>query len=101
MSRRRRGTEHQDGVLMRFTIVLFLLPAFAGCASQEQTQALAEAQAIYHNQDDNECRSNGTTVGTDPYLQCRMSLAKSHLEEKAALDAQRRASVNAPPNPQQ
>jgi hypothetical protein len=84
---------------MRFAIVIVLLPVLAGCASQPD--ALADAQMTYHNQDDNECRSQGTTVGTDPYLQCKMSLAKSHLEEKAALEAQRRALANAPPNPQQ
>jgi hypothetical protein len=59
---------------------------------------LADAQATYNTQDDNECRSHGATTGTDPYFQCRRELAKDHVEAEAARQAQQRALDQPPPS---
>jgi hypothetical protein len=83
---------------MRFTVAMLLIPALAGCASQVESEArLAQAQSTYNTQDDNQCRAQGTTVGTDPYFTCRRVLAQEHLDDQAAQEAQRRAN----PPPQQ
>jgi hypothetical protein len=84
---------------MRFTLIILLLPALAGCASQMPSESkLAAAQATYNNQDDNLCRFRGATVGTDPYYECRRTLAQEHLDAAAAQQAQAAAS---PPTAQQ
>ena len=87
---------------MRFTVIILLLPALAACASDLQSMAKqADAQAIHNNDDDNECRSIGTTVGTDPYFQCRANQAQTRLEaETAAREAKRNAAALPPGQPQ-
>ena len=83
---------------MRFAAVILLLPALAGCAGEVPNQArLTDAQMTFNNQDDNQCRAQGTTTGTDPYLQCREALAQAHIDEAdAAKEAQRQAAANPP-----
>jgi hypothetical protein len=83
---------------MRLTVIILLLPALAACASDLQSMAKqADAQAIHNNDDDNECRSIGTTVGTDPYFQCRADQAQARLAaEAAAREAKRNAAAVAP-----
>jgi hypothetical protein len=87
---------------MRFTVIILLLPALAACANDLQSMAKqADAQAIHNNDDDNECRSTGTTVGTDPYFQCRANQAQTRLEaETAAREAKRNAAALPPAQPQ-
>jgi hypothetical protein len=87
---------------MRFAAVILVLPALAGCAGDVTDHArLMDAQTTFNNQDDNKCRSQGTTVGTGPYFQCREALAQEHIDEAdAAREAQRQAAAN-PPTPQQ
>ena len=87
---------------MRFAAVILLLPLLAGCAGEVTNHArLMDAQATFNNQDDNQCRAQGTTAGTDPYFQCREALAQEHIDEAdAAREAQRQAAAN-PPTSQQ
>jgi hypothetical protein len=79
---------------MRFTIAVLLIPAvLAGCAGEVSSESkIAQAQSTYNTHDDNECRAQGTTVGTDPYFTCRRALAQQHLDDQAAQEAQRRAN---------
>jgi hypothetical protein len=87
---------------MRFTVVILLLPALAACASDLQSMAKqADAQAVYSHDDDNECRSYGTTVGTEPYFQCRANQAQTRLEAEAAAREAKRNAAAVPPVPQQ
>ena len=83
---------------MRFAAVILLVPALAGCAGELPNQGrLTDAMRSYNNQDDNECRFQGTTVGTDPYNQCREALAQQRIDEAdAAKEAQRQAAANPP-----
>jgi hypothetical protein len=79
---------------MRFTVAILLISALAGCAGEVGNEArLAEAQSAYNTQDDNQCRAQGTTVGTDPYFTCRRALAQEHLDAQAAQQEQRRAAA--------
>jgi hypothetical protein len=93
---------------MRLKVVMLVLPALAGCTSNmpnmsspvENQGRMARAQSMYNSQDDNECRFRGVTVGTDPYIECRKELARAHLEEEAArqaerIEAERRAAAGA------
>jgi hypothetical protein len=83
---------------MRFAVVIVML-GLAGCADVQNR--LTDIQATYHNDDDNECRSNGVTVGTEPYFQCRMNLAQTRLDaEAAAREAKRNAAAIPPSQPQ-
>jgi len=86
---------------MRFAVVMLLLPALVGCAGEVPNQArLRDAQMTFNNQDDNQCRAQGTTTGTDPYFQCREALAQAHIDEAdAAREAQRQAAANPPTSP--
>jgi hypothetical protein len=59
----------------------------------ESEARLAQAQSTYNTQDDNQCRAQGTTVGTDPYFVCRRALAQEHLDAQAAQQEQRRAAA--------
>jgi hypothetical protein len=82
---------------MRFTSIILLLSALAGCASNLPSESkLAEAQAAYNTQDDNLCRFRGATVGTDPYVECRRALAQEHVNAAAAQEAQRQAAASSP-----
>lgn len=89
-------------VLMRLATVMLLLPALAGCAGDVPNQGrLKDAMTTNNNQDDNECRFQGTTVGTEPYFQCREALAQARIAEAdAAREAQRQAAA-IPTTPQQ
>jgi hypothetical protein len=85
---------------MRVIIVMLLLPAlipvFGGCAYQGSNQAkLTAAQSNYNAQDDNECRAQGNTTGSETYVQCRQALAESHVADEAAQQAQREADARA------
>lgn len=96
-------TKHEaSGVSMRLMAALILFCALAGCAGDVTSYArLTDAMTNYNNQDDNECRFQGTTAGTDPYFQCRDALAQARIAEAdAAKEAQRQAAAN-PPTPQQ
>ena len=84
---------------MRHTVVILIFCALAGCAGELPNQArLTDAMTSYNNQDDNECRLQGTTVGTEPYFQCRQALAQEHIDEADAREAERRqaAAANTP-----
>jgi hypothetical protein len=95
-----RGASQENlGVSMRFTFIIFLLPALAGCASNMPSESkIAQVEAAYNNQDDNLCRFRGATVGTDPYYECRRTLAQEHLDAAAAQQAQ---AATSPPTAQQ
>jgi hypothetical protein len=91
---------------MRYTVALLAFCALTGCADVTDQAKLSQAQQMYNNQDDNECRSQGITVGTDPYYQCRNALAKTHLADiEAAKTAHAQAEAaqaqaNSQPIPQ-
>jgi hypothetical protein len=74
--------------LLATVFALLLVPTLGACSDMQSEGKLADAQATYNTQDDNECRSHGTTTGTDPYFQCRRELAKDHVEAEAARPAQ-------------
>jgi hypothetical protein len=88
---------------MRYTTAVLAFFALAGCADVTDQAKLTQSQQTYNNQDDNECRSQGITVGTDPYYQCRDALAKAHLAEieaaKTARAQAEAAQANSQPQP--
>ena len=86
---------------MRLTFVIVMIPALIGCTMTMQSQSrLTQTQMNYNQQDDNECRMQGATVGTDPYYQCRNALARQHMDEEDAKAAERRAAEAAQANQQ-
>jgi hypothetical protein len=83
---------------MRFTFLILLIPALAGCAMHMPSQGkLAEAQETYNAQDDNLCRFRGATVGTDVYVECRRQLAQEHVDAAAAQERQAQQQANQQP----
>jgi hypothetical protein len=66
---------------VRCTGVFIACSALLGCADVTSQAKLSEMQQKFSSQDDNVCRSQGTTVGTDPYFSCRDALARQHLDE--------------------
>ena len=78
---------------MRFALAIFVLLALPGCASQQEIQARqAAAQAAFNDQDDSQCRSYGVAPGTQPYFECRMTLAQMRNQNEAAREAHRQAA---------
>ena len=79
----------------------------AGCAEMSQRIATrqAEERAALNVQDDQTCRSYGTTPGTAPYLQCRefvsaqRAVAEARQREIAAETSQRMMLGSEPHSP--
>jgi hypothetical protein len=88
----RRGNNVTRGASMRYAATIVCFSALAGCADVTSQAQLTQAHQMYNNQDDNECRSQGLTTGTDPYFSCRDSLAKAHLD---AIEAEKTAHAQA------
>jgi hypothetical protein len=82
---------------MRFAMIMLLLAALAGCASDVPNQArLVESQHAHNIEDDNECRGQGITTGTELYFQCRTAMAQRHLDDVDAKVAARHAEAAIP-----
>jgi hypothetical protein len=81
---------------MRVAGVILLLTALAGCAGVADQARLVDAQQAHNNEDDNACRAQGITTGTELYFQCRTSMAQQHLDDADAKVAARRAEAAHP-----
>ena len=78
------------GTRVTFAAAILLSLALAACVNPEAKQAsMQAAQAEADAKDDATCREKGLTAGTQPYDQCRASLANAAAEE-AALQERRR-----------
>lgn len=68
----------------RLAIALGAALVLAGCNNPEARQAAIEAHhAALARQDDQQCRSYGAPVGSDPYIQCRMQLTQIRAQQQA------------------
>jgi hypothetical protein len=81
---------------MRFVGLMLLLAGLAGCAGVADQARLVDAQQTHNNEDDNACRAQGITTGTELYFQCRTSMAQKHLDDAEAKVAERRAEAAHP-----
>jgi hypothetical protein len=77
-------------VLLRRAAVIVAAAMLPGCAEYEarhQQELAAQAQAE-ETQDDATCRSNGTTPGSQEYLQCRMRIDDGRRQQRARVAAE-------------
>jgi hypothetical protein len=82
---------------MRLSVVMLLLLALAACAGDVANQArLVDSQHSHNIEDDNECRAQGITTGTELYFQCRTAMAQKHLDDVDAKVAARHAEAAQP-----
>jgi protein-tyrosine-phosphatase len=71
---------------MRLAILCAVGVLLVGCTGQQQASEAAaqkaQRMAAHDQADDTQCRSYGTSPGSDAYAQCRSVLAKSRIGDE-------------------